>query len=285
MSDPMPPTAPATPPSSIDTQLAEIKETLARAVPSYEDLTSWNVYDRAYKLLVHRFALWLGAVSVALTVVGYTTVKDIKEKAESRGRDAAQQMFAKEYGVKLDEEIRKQVNSALPPLIEKRVTAEMRPQFARAMLDLASKTEVDLGTVSANLEAQSLRRFETAVTRLGVVTSQPRLAADVRRELSSTRMALSGFAYYGVSREGGGVWDVRNFDNGRTNVVTMPEVGDTVRAIVPVNARAGLIRYDPNRGWFNAPIAGYIAKGRSVRVIAVENIANGFIWIQFTTVD
>ncbi|HEV7350956.1 tyrosine-protein kinase family protein [Telluribacter sp.] len=87
------------------------------------------------------------------------------------------------------------------------------------------------------------------------------------------------YAYYGIMYDN--EWVERNFDN-QAGQTRLPMPGDSVKAVVHVNARVGVIEYNEVSGWQNTKAVGVIKPNETVKVLEVENVAGGaFIWIKF----
>ena len=91
-----------------------------------------------------------------------------------------------------------------------------------------------------------------------------------------------GWVYVGMNF--GEMWEEKYFEwNDDSNV---PKKGDVLTANGSVNLRADHIRYDWDiKQWVNADIVGLIRPGDEVEVTDVENVADGFYWVEIKRAD
>jgi hypothetical protein len=240
------------------------KKVDALAVP-LEDALAHRVFVRAQEQLQKWMLMWVAVATAALLAFGITGWRQLVED----GRAQAATLIQRGALAKLQKDIEADLNTA---------KEQIRTSLIASSLEDASRVDRDLARIVDEAQANIDNRLSTFGTQVAAAVNNPRLAQAVATRPAT---ALRGFAYYGTRSDSG--WAERNFRRIEAPDTDPPGQGDRIEALVPVNARSGVISYDPQRGWVNAPTVGLIRKGQQVRVLRTVPVAGAgsFIWVEF----
>ncbi len=243
-----------------------IEKRLEQLAVPYESALSNRVFESVQKQFRIWLAIWLGVSSTALGLAGYFGYDEII----TAGKKKVVEQISSQVETQLQDEIKNELANA---------REEVKKVLLENSLDDISKLDTELAQILSDTQSAIDQRIKEFATKLAPAIKE----ADLPKTLTEKPKpsTLKGFAYYGIRYKDG--WSERNFRVIGKSDNTFPEKGDIIEAIVPVNARSGIIGLTI-RGWVNKPATGLIEPGRQLEVLEVERIAGGsYIWIEFVT--
>jgi hypothetical protein len=86
----------------------------------------------------------------------------------------------------------------------------------------------------------------------------------------------TGWVYLGTNFGSG--WDEHYFSTKTKSEI--PKPGDDLTTTGNINIRKDHIKFDPKKGWTNAPSIGVLKTNQTVRVKKLKIVAGGFYWAQ-----
>jgi hypothetical protein len=248
------------------TEIHKLQRQVEALSAPLEDALAHRVFKKAQDNFWKWLIAWGAMATVIVTALGYRGYQEIVEL----GRREASEAVRKTAIANLQADIARELASA---------REQVKQTLLQNSLDTASKVDRDLAQILSETQASIDARLARFATQVGAAIKDSDLQQVVQRP---TPPRIQGYAYYG-SRSGDTWSSDRNFARTSGDPAGRPQTGDTVRALNPVNARSAVIRYDPIRGWVNAPTVGLIREKQTVRVTSVIPVvgAENFIWIQF----
>ena len=243
-----------------------LEKRLEQLASPYEAALSHRVFENVQKTFRAWLAIWLGVISVVVGLVGYIGYDEVI----SAGKKKVEEKIASQVTTQLQDEVKTEISKA---------REQVKQTLLESSLNDVSKLDADLAQLLADTQNAIDQRIKEFATKLAPAIKDPDLPQALAEKPKPT--SVSGFAFFGIKSTDG--WTERNFRVNGKAADSYPTVGDTVVAIVPVNARSGVIELT-TRGWVNKPVIGLIKPGSELEVKQVETVAGGaYVWFQFVS--
>lgn len=249
-------------------QLTDLTRSIERrvgqlAIP-YEDALAHRVFEKAQTTFRAWLTVWLGVSSIVVGLVGYLGYDEVIKASKQR----VEEQISAQVTVQLQNEVRAELTE---------VREQIKDTLIKSSLDDVSKLDADLAQLLSDTQNAIDQRIKEFATKLAPALKEPGLPKALVEK--PRQESLSGYAFFGVHSGDG--WSERNFSIVGKSNNDKPIKGDKVIALVPVNARQGVIELTP-RGWINKPAVGLIHAGRELTVVDTQAVAGGsYIWFQF----
>jgi hypothetical protein len=246
--------------------IEDLEKKLNALSAPYEDALAYRVFQKSQDQFKKWIAVWAGVLTAILLFFG---VKGYGEIVDA-GKRQASEIVITAATTKLQDVIKEEFAKA---------REQARETVMKSSLELTSSIDKALAELLQETQDQTSEHIKIFATRVGTALKDPSIASSVHE--TAREGALHAWAYYGIRSDKG--WQTSYFKNETRNEAELPQTGDIVVAKSPVNARGGIIEFDPNAGWVNKPALGAIKKDNRLKVLRVEPVKDNsdFIWIEF----